>query len=73
MNDGIKDNKYDLYALYKQYSLLFDFWQTHKNIKDIDEIKNRIEYIQKNKINQRSEIETLLCVIGELDDKTINN
>lgn len=68
--EEIKDNMFDLYALYRQHKLLFDFWKAHKDIKNIDEIKNRIDYIQKNKLKQRSEIETLLWVVGEISDET---
>lgn len=60
----IKDNLSDLYALYRQHTRLFDFWKTHKNIKSEEEILNRIEYISKNKIKQKNEIETLIWVLG---------
>ena len=60
---------YDLYASYNQHKLLFEFYKDHQNVKGIDEIKNRIEYITKNKIKQRDEISTLLWVIGESSDE----
>ena len=68
MNEKIKDNMYDLYASYNQHKLLFKYYQDHKNLKSEEEIKERIEYITKNKINQRDEISTLLWVLGETVD-----
>lgn len=61
----IKDNLYDLYSSYNHHKRLFQFYQNHKNIKGEDEIRERIDYIVKNKIKQKSEIETLLWIIGE--------
>lgn len=65
MKGVIKDNLYDLYDLYNQHKLLFKFWKQNRSIKTKEEIKDRINYIIKNKIKQRNEIETLLWVIGE--------
>ena len=65
MNDEIKDNLYDLYASYRHHKQLFDYWQGHKTLKSEDEIRERIDYIIKNKIAQRDEITTLLWVLGE--------
>ena len=67
-NNKIKDNLYDLYAAYRQHKALYDFWKSFRGMKSVDEIKERIEYIKKNKINQRNEIETLMWVIN-LDEK----
>lgn len=61
----IKDNLYDLYAMYNQYKLLFNFWKQNQSMKTRDEIMDRFNYIKKNKINQRNELETLMWVIGE--------
>ena len=65
MKGVIKDNLYDLYDSYNQHKLLFEFWKQNRSIKTKEEIKDRINYIIKNKIKQRNEIETLLWVIGE--------
>lgn len=65
MKGVIKDNLYDLYDSYNQHKLLFEFWKQNRDIKTKEEIKDRINYIIKNKIKQRNEIETLLWVIGE--------
>lgn len=65
MKGVIKDNLYDLYDSYNQHKLLFEFWKQNRAIKTKEEIKDRINYIIKNKIKQRNEIETLLWVIGE--------
>lgn len=65
MNERIKDNLYDLYASVNHHKLLFNFYSEHKNLKSEKEIKERINYILKNKITQRDEISTLLWVLGE--------
>ena len=75
MNNEIKDNLYDLYASYRHHKQLFNYWQNHKTLKSEDEIRERIDYIIKNKIAQRDEISTLLWVLGEkneIDSKTEN-
>jgi len=69
----IRDNLYDLYDSYNQHKLLFEFWKQNHTIKTKKEMKDRIDYIIKNKIKQRNEIETLLWVIGEDDDETTYN
>lgn len=69
MDKEIKDNLYDLYALYRQHKALFEFWQSFQGMKSVDDIKERIEYIKKHKIKQRNELETLLWVIGEIDNE----
>ena len=61
----IKDNLFDLYASYHQHKLLFEFWKQYKNVKGEKDIRDRIEYIKKNKLKQRNEVETLLWVLGE--------
>lgn len=63
-NTEIKDNLYDLYSVYQQYKALFNYYQQNKSMKTRDEISERIEYIKKNKIKQKSELETLLWVLG---------
>lgn len=65
MNENIKDNLYDLYASYHQHKLLFEFWKQNNSIKTKEEVEQRLEYIKKNKIKQRNELETLLWVLGE--------
>jgi len=60
-------NLYCLYELYRNYKLLYEFHQKFRNIKNEDDIRNRIEYIKKNKVKQRNELETLLWVINEMD------
>jgi len=75
MNDNeIKDSLYDLYNSYNHHKKLFQFYQSHKSIKSENDIRERINYIAKNKVKQKSEIETLLWVLGEkindIDNKT---
>jgi len=64
----IKDNLYDLYASYNQHKELFNFWKKYKKIKNEDEIRERIEYLRKNKIKQRDELSALLWVLNEVDN-----
>lgn len=68
MNNEIKDNLYDLYASYRHHKQLFDYWQQNKSMRSKDEIQERIGYLKKNsKINQRTELETLLWVLNEVE------
>lgn len=67
-NDNIKDNMYALYEVYSQYKLLYNFYQKYKSIKNEDDIRERIEYLKKNpKITQRTELETLLWIMNEVE------
>lgn len=68
MNE-IKDNLYDLYASYRHHKELFEYYQSHKNLKSEDEIRARIEYITKNKLKQNSEIDALFWVLGEIENE----
>lgn len=61
----IKENLFDLYTLVHQHKALYEYYQEHKTIKSETEIKERIDYILKNKIKQKDEISTLLWVIGK--------
>ena len=69
MKGDIKDNLYDLYASYNQHKKLFEFWQAFQGMKNVNEIKERIQYIKKYKVKQRNELETLLWVINEMNDR----
>ena len=71
-NESIKENLYDLYASYRHHKQLFEFYEEHKNMRGKQEIKDRIDYIKKNKVKQRNEVETLLWIIGEIDNEEIN-
>ena len=68
MNGEIKDNLYDLYSSYRQHKQLFEYWQQNKSIRSKEEILERLEYLKKNpKINQRTELETLLWLLNEVE------
>ncbi len=59
-----------LWTMVNQYKLLFNYYIEHKNskIRDIKEIKDRIEYLKNNpEIKQMSEIATLRWVLNEID------
>lgn len=64
----IKDNLYDLYGSYNQHKLLFEFWKKYKNIKNEENIRERLEYLKKNNIKQRTEVETLLWILNEVEN-----
>lgn len=64
----IKENLYDLYSVYSQYKDLHKYYMERKRLKGEEEIRDRIQYITKNKLKQRDEITTLLWVLGEKDE-----
>lgn len=72
-NTEIKDNLYDLYSVYKQYKALFNYYQQNKSMKTREEISERIEYIKKNKIKQKNELETLFWVLNIDGDEYVND
>lgn len=72
-NTEIKDNLYDLYSVYQQYKALFNYYQQNKSMKTREEISERIEYIKKNKIKQKNELETLLWVLNIDGDEYVND
>lgn len=73
MNDyRIKENLYDLYSSYSQHKALFEFYQKFKNIKNEQEIRERIEYLKKHKVRQRTELETLLWILNEVESNEID-
>lgn len=65
----IKPSLYCLYELYKNYKYLYDFWERRQNERVISdqEMRDRIQYILKNKVKQRDEISTLCWILGEED------
>lgn len=69
VNNEIKDNLFDLYASYRHHKELFEYYQSHKNLKSEAEIRARIDYIIENKIKQKDEISTLLWVLGESNNE----
>ncbi len=68
----IKNNLYPLYDAYNQYKLLFEFYRSFQGMTSVEQIKERIEYLTKNKVKQRNELETLLWVIGKLHEEGNN-
>ena len=72
--DDIKENLFDLYSLYAQHKLLFAYYMRNRNRMDNEVIIERLNYLKKNpNIKQRSELETLLWILGEIDDEETNN
>lgn len=67
---GIKDNLYDLYSVYSQYKLLFNFYQQFNGVRSFKEILERIEYLKNNPlIKGKTELETLMWVMDGDDDE----
>ena len=60
-----------LYRYYKSYKFLYDYWEENKRERRVSdqEMKDRINYILKNKINQRDEISTLCWILGIEDGR----
>ena len=58
-----------LYRLYHNYKFLYEYWQKNRNTRVVSEqeMRDRINYILKNKIKQRDEISTLCWILGEED------
>ena len=54
-----------LYQIYRNYKELVKFYNEHKDIKSEKEIRERKEYILKNGIKGRNEVETLCWILGE--------
>lgn len=64
----INDNLYDMWNLVNQHKKLFEFWKKYQNMKNENDIRNRLEYLKKNpEIKQRTEIETLLWLLNEVE------
>lgn len=72
-NTEIKDNLYDLYSVYQQYKALFNYYKQNKSMKTREEISERIEYIKKNKIKQKNELETLFWVLNIDGEEYVND
>ena len=64
-------NIYCLYELYKDYKFLYEFWKKFQNKRVVsdDELRERMEYILKNKVKQRDEISTICWILGVEDER----
>ena len=58
-----------LYRIYKDYKYLYEFWERNRDTRKVSnqDMRNRIDYILKNKVKQRDEIATLCWILGEED------
>lgn len=65
MDDGV------LYKAYKDYQYLHNYLKNNRQQHPVsnEQIKDRIQYLLKNKVKQRDEISTLCWVIGEEDER----
>jgi hypothetical protein len=65
----VKPNLYCLYELYRNYKYLYEFWERRQNQRVVSdqELRDRIQYILKNKVKQRDEISTICWILGEED------
>lgn len=59
------------YKAYKDYAFAHKYIQEHQKEFKVSEtqMRSRIQYILKNKINQRDEISTLCWILGEEDER----
>lgn len=60
-----------VYRYYLSYKYLYEYWEDHRKEFPVskEEMRDRIKYILKNKINQRDEISTLCWILGEEDER----
>lgn len=58
-----------LYRAYKDYTYLYNFLRRNREEYAVSkqEMRDRIDYILKNKVKQRDEIATLCWILGEED------
>ena len=51
---------------YGDFKDLYEFYESQKNMKvSAQEMRNRVAYILKHGVNQRTEIETICWILGE--------
>lgn len=51
---------------YGDFKDLFEFYESQKNVKvSAQEMRNRVAYILKHGVKQRTEIETICWILGE--------
>ncbi len=62
---GKEINMYNMYGAYADFKKLYEFYENHKNLVSEDELRDRVKYILKHGVNQRTEIETICWVLGE--------
>lgn len=64
----IKNDLTALFTVYGQYKLLLEFWEKYQNIKNEDDVRERLEYLKKNpQVKQRTELECLLWLLGKVE------
>ena len=65
-NFGREINMYNMYGAYHDFKKLFEFYESQKNVKvSAQEMRNRVAYILKHGVKQRTEIETICWILGE--------
>ena len=56
----------NMYSAYADFKDLYEFYESQKNIQvSADEMRERVEYILKRGVRQRTEIETICWILGE--------
>ena len=50
---------------YGDYKELYYFYLDHKDMVGKEELRERLEYIKKNGVKQRTEVETICWILGE--------
>lgn len=63
---GKEITMYNMYGAYADFKKLYEFYESQKNLKvSADEMRERVKYILKRGVNQRTEIETICWILGE--------
>lgn len=62
---GKEVNMYKMYDAYDDFKRLYQYYEENKSLVSASEMRERIEYIKKNGVKQRTEIETLCWILGE--------
>ena len=62
---GKEVNMYNIGRAYGEFKELYFFYLDHKDMIGKKEMRERIEYIKKHGVRQRTEIETICWILGE--------
>lgn len=60
-----------LYRAYKDYMYMYEYLLKHEDERAVtnQELRDRRDYLLKNKIRQRDEISTICWILGEEDER----
>ena len=55
----------NMWGAYGDFKELLEFYNDHKKLVGLEELRERKEYILKHGVNQRTELETIDWILGE--------